>query len=88
MKQKVELIQQIRAMESLPVIRTKFVDLTETSGQGLLSEMSVAEVRKKQELHVQKQSIYLENTCTCTILPTRIYDLFLAERETQFYEDC
>ena len=46
MKQKVELIQQIRAMESVPVIRKKFVDLTETSGQGLLAEMSVIEVHK------------------------------------------
>ena len=44
MKRKVELIQQIRAMESVPIIRTKFVDLTETGGQGLLAEMSVAEV--------------------------------------------
>ena len=45
MRRKVELIQQIRAMESVPAIRTKFVDITETGGQGLLSEMSVAEVR-------------------------------------------
>ena len=44
MRRKAELIQQIRAMESVPIIRTKFVDLTETAGQGLLSEMSVAEV--------------------------------------------
>lgn len=44
MQRKVELIQQIRAMESVPIIRTKFVDLTETGRQGLLSEMSVAEV--------------------------------------------
>ena len=44
MRRKIELIQQIRAMESVPVIRTKFVDITETSGQGLLSEMSIAEV--------------------------------------------
>lgn len=45
MRRKVELIQQIRAMESVPVIRTKFVDLTETANQGLLSEMSIAEVK-------------------------------------------
>jgi hypothetical protein len=45
MRRKVELIQQIRAMESVPVIRTKFVDLTETASQGLLSEMSIAEVQ-------------------------------------------
>ena len=44
MRRKVELIQQIRAMESVPVVRTKFVDITETSGKGLLSEMSIAEV--------------------------------------------
>ena len=45
MRRKTELIQQIRAMESIPVVTTKFVDLTETSGVGLLSEMSVVEVR-------------------------------------------
>ena len=45
MRSRAELIQQIRAMESVPVVRTKFVDLTETGGQGLLAEMSVAEVR-------------------------------------------
>lgn len=44
MRRKGELIQQIRAMESVPIIRRKFVDLTETANQGLLSEMSVAEV--------------------------------------------
>ena len=41
-----ELIHQIRAMEAVPVIRQKFVDLTETSGAGLLSEMSIAEVHR------------------------------------------
>lgn len=50
MKRKVELIQQIRAMESVPIIRTKFVDLTETGGQGLLAEMSVAELRERLSL--------------------------------------
>ena len=44
MRRKAELIQQIRAMESVPLIRTHFVDLTETAGQGLLAEMSVSEV--------------------------------------------
>lgn len=46
MRCKAELIQQIRAMERAPLTRTKFVDLTETGKQGLLVEMSVAEVRK------------------------------------------
>ena len=44
MKKKTKLIQQIRAMECVPVVRTDFVDFTETSGQGFLSEMSIAEV--------------------------------------------
>lgn len=44
MRRKSELIQEIRAMESVPLIRTRFVDLTETAGQGLLAEMSVSEV--------------------------------------------
>ena len=48
MRRKTELIQQIRAMESVPVVTMKFVDPTETSGVGLLSEMSVAEVCNKK----------------------------------------
>lgn len=44
MKRKVELIQQIRAMEALPKDRTKLVDWTATAGHALLSEMSIAEV--------------------------------------------
>lgn len=46
MRCKAELIQQIRAMERVPLVRTKFVDLTETGKQGLLVEMSVAEVSR------------------------------------------
>ena len=44
MRQKMELIRQIRAMEATPVNRFKLVDLTEKAGHGLLSEMSIAEV--------------------------------------------
>ena len=44
MQKRVELIQQIRAMESVPIIRTKFVDPTATGGQGFLTEMSLVEV--------------------------------------------
>lgn len=39
-----ELIHQIRAMEAVPIIRHKFVDLTESSGAGFLGEMSIVEV--------------------------------------------
>ena len=44
MRKKSELIRQIYAMEKVPIIRTNFLDLTETSGMGFLSEMSIAEV--------------------------------------------
>lgn len=44
MRCRAELIQQIRAMERVPLVRTNFVDLTETGKRGLLVEMSIAEV--------------------------------------------
>ncbi|KAJ8317728.1 hypothetical protein KUTeg_005632 [Tegillarca granosa] len=47
MKKKMELIHQIRAMEAVPIIRQKFVDLTATSGHGLLGEMSIAELKER-----------------------------------------
>ena len=65
MRRKVELIQQIRAMESVPAIRIKFVDITETGGQGLLSEMSVAEV------HVL--SGHVKSECVCSLKKACIY---------------
>ena len=56
MRRKVELIQQIRATESVPLIRTRLVDLTETAGQGLLAEMSVAEVGGGGVIHCATQT--------------------------------
>jgi len=50
MRQRVALIAKIRAIESVPVIRFKHVDITESSGAGLLSEMSVAELRERLAL--------------------------------------
>ena len=44
MRCKMELIQQIRAMEATPVSRFKQVDLASTAGAGLLGEMSILEV--------------------------------------------
>ena len=44
MQKRVELIQQIRAMESVPIIRAKFVDPTATSNRGFFTEMSLTEV--------------------------------------------
>ncbi|KAH9499398.1 Cilia- and flagella-associated protein 99 [Bulinus truncatus] len=50
MRCKIELIQQIRAIESTPVNRFKPLDLTATSGAGLLGEMSIAELRERLAL--------------------------------------
>ena len=50
MEKKMEMIQQIRAMERVPIIRVKFVDMTETGGHGLLSEMSIAELNERVNL--------------------------------------
>ena len=44
MRKRSELIRQIHAMETVPIIRANFLDLTETAGLGLLSEMSLVEV--------------------------------------------
>ncbi|XP_064599674.1 cilia- and flagella-associated protein 99-like [Liolophura sinensis] len=50
MRRKMELIHQIRAMEAVPIIRQKFVDLTESSGAGFLGEMSIVELRERLAL--------------------------------------
>ncbi|XP_059146670.1 cilia- and flagella-associated protein 99-like [Physella acuta] len=50
MRCKMELIQQIRVMESTPVNRVKMVDLAATSGMGLLNEMSILELRERLAL--------------------------------------
>ncbi|KAM6961106.1 cilia- and flagella-associated protein 99 [Aplochiton taeniatus] len=50
MSRKFELIRQIKAIESVPFIRHKFVDETETAGHHLLGEMSLAELRERLAL--------------------------------------
>ncbi|CDQ69426.1 unnamed protein product [Oncorhynchus mykiss] len=47
LSRKFEIICQIRAIESVPLIRHKFVDETETAGHDLLGEMSLAELRER-----------------------------------------
>ncbi|XP_063013575.1 cilia- and flagella-associated protein 99 [Melospiza melodia melodia] len=54
-RKRYELIQQIRALESAPSIRHKFVDLTETGGHGLFGEMSVVELRERLALLKEAQ---------------------------------
>ncbi|KFO74176.1 hypothetical protein N303_13767, partial [Cuculus canorus] len=50
LRKRYELIQQIRAVESLPILKHKFVDLTETGGHGLICEMSIVELRERLAL--------------------------------------
>ncbi|NWH53611.1 CFA99 protein, partial [Fregata magnificens] len=50
LRKRYELIQQIHAIESLPSLRHKFVDLTETGGHGLICEMSIVELRERLAL--------------------------------------
>ena len=53
MRNKMELIQQIKATESIPIDRTKMVDLTSNAGHALLSEMSIAELKERLEIAKQ-----------------------------------
>ncbi len=55
MKKKIELIQQIKSMESLPNDKTKQIDLTSTANHGLLSEMSIVELRERLDILKKKQ---------------------------------
>lgn len=50
MRQRAELIQQIRALESVPIDRRKPLDLTSIPGHGVHDEMSIAELRERLEL--------------------------------------
>jgi hypothetical protein len=50
MRQRAALIQQIRALESMPIDRWKPVDLTSVAGHCLHDEMSIAELRERLEL--------------------------------------
>ena len=50
MRQRAELIQQIRVLESVPIDRWKPVDLTSIPGHGVHDEMSIAELRERLEL--------------------------------------
>lgn len=50
MRQRAELIQQIRALESVPIDRWKPVDLTSIAGHCVHDEMSIAELRERLEL--------------------------------------
>jgi len=62
MRQKMEMISQIKDMEARvnSGANQKLVDLTETGGYGLLSEMSIAELRERLRLQQMAEDARLE----------------------------
>nr|XP_033806568.1 cilia- and flagella-associated protein 99 [Geotrypetes seraphini]XP_033806576.1 cilia- and flagella-associated protein 99 [Geotrypetes seraphini] len=50
LRKKFELICEIRAIESVPFIKQKLIDLTQVSGHGFLSEMSIVELQERLAL--------------------------------------
>ncbi|XP_068195146.1 cilia- and flagella-associated protein 99 isoform X2 [Antennarius striatus] len=55
LSRKCELIQEIRAFESVPHMRTRKFDETETAGCELLGEMSIAELKERLVLLKEKR---------------------------------
>lgn len=50
MRQRAELIHQIRTFELVPIDRWKPFDITAVAGHGIHDEMSIAELRERLEL--------------------------------------
>ncbi|XP_067311110.1 cilia- and flagella-associated protein 99 [Pseudorasbora parva] len=61
LSRKMELIRQIRAFESVSLVRQNFVDDTETAGHDLLCEMSLAELRERLALLRESEQCELED---------------------------
>ncbi|MEE6462666.1 hypothetical protein FKM82_001669 [Ascaphus truei] len=55
LRNKFDLISQIRAFESVPFIRHKFVDLTQTAGHGFNCEMSLVELHERLSILKEAQ---------------------------------
>lgn len=60
LRKREELIRQIRELEKIPIVRTQGFDPTETSGHGLLNEMSIAELRERIEYEKIRQQAETE----------------------------
>jgi len=60
MERRKDLIRQIRALEKVPVERFKMYDPAEQPCQGLLEEMSLAELRERLQMEQSRQAKDLE----------------------------
>uniref|UniRef100_A0A8C5RJA8 Cilia- and flagella-associated protein 99 n=1 Tax=Laticauda laticaudata TaxID=8630 RepID=A0A8C5RJA8_LATLA len=54
-KKRYELIQQIRAIEYVPFLKNRFIDLTKTANHGVLGEMSIVELQERLALLKESQ---------------------------------
>ncbi|XP_070607372.1 cilia- and flagella-associated protein 99 isoform X2 [Erythrolamprus reginae] len=54
-KKRYELIQQIRAIEYVPFLNNRFIDLTKTANHGVLGEMSIVELQERLALLKKSQ---------------------------------
>eukprot|EP00742_Colponemidia_sp_Colp-10_P003273 GILJ01003483.1.p1 GENE.GILJ01003483.1~~GILJ01003483.1.p1 ORF type:complete len:810 (+),score=205.76 GILJ01003483.1:57-2432(+) len=75
-KEREELIRQIRALEKVPIARTKHFDPTVTPGHGLLEEMSLIELQERLAMNKVREAERVEEI--------RIRNL---DRKNQFQED-
>ncbi|KAH0624407.1 hypothetical protein JD844_031816 [Phrynosoma platyrhinos] len=82
-KKRCELIQQIRAIEYLPVFKSKFVDLTQTPGHGVLGEMSIVELQERLALLKEAQKKAEEEKRDQIILEKYMKEQLLLERLEQ-----
>ncbi|KAG8453416.1 hypothetical protein GDO86_000155, partial [Hymenochirus boettgeri] len=85
LKKKFELIREIRAMESVPLIRHKFVDLTQTAGHGLNCEMSLVELRERLAILKEAEKKAEEEKRDQILLDKQSKQLFLMDKLEQIY---
>ncbi|KAL0969057.1 hypothetical protein UPYG_G00222140 [Umbra pygmaea] len=80
LSRKFEIISQIRAIESVPLIRHKFVDETETAGHDLLGEMSLAELRERLALLREAQQRQQQDRRECILEDKQSREQLLMEQ--------
>ncbi|KAJ1213841.1 hypothetical protein NDU88_001472 [Pleurodeles waltl] len=83
LRKKFDLICQIRALESVPFIRHKFVDLTQVAGHRLNCEMSLVELRERLFLLKEAQIKEEEEKRDQILLEKQSKEQFLLDKLEQ-----